>query len=78
MIAKHTFISSYVNKGKSANGSKKTKKKRDYDLNTNFRAYTVGDVVLKIDSAKKVGQSPKLRSQWKGPYSGRNKIPRSI
>jgi ribosomal protein L21E len=30
------------------------RQKRDYDLNTNFRAYTVGDVVLKIDSAKKV------------------------
>jgi len=44
------------------------RQKRDYDLNTNFRAYTVGDVVLKIDSAKKVGQSPKLRSPWKGPY----------
>lgn len=44
------------------------RQKRDYDLNTNFRTYTVGDVVLKIDSAKKVGQSPKLRAPWKGPY----------
>lgn len=30
--------------------------------------YNIGDVVLRIDSATKVGQSSKLRSPWKGPY----------
>ena len=28
----------------------------------------VGDLVYKLDSAKKVGQSPKLQQVWKGPF----------
>ncbi|CAC5407142.1 unnamed protein product [Mytilus coruscus] len=42
--------------------------KQDYDLNLNFRKYCVGDIVLKLDTARKVGISPKLKAPWKGPY----------
>lgn len=44
------------------------RQKRDYDLRIRQHQYSVGDVVLKIDSATKVGQSSKLKSPWKGPY----------
>ena len=44
------------------------RQKRDYDLRTFQRTYSVGDIVLKLDSATKVGQCPKLKPPWKGPY----------
>ena len=48
--------------------STQERQKRDYDLRTNQRSYEVGDVVLKIDSATKIGQSSKLKPPWKGPF----------
>ena len=44
------------------------RQKKDYDVNINYRTCKVGDVVLKIDTARKIGISPKLKSPWKGPY----------
>jgi len=44
------------------------RQKRDYDLRMKQHSYDVEDVVLKIDSATKIGQSSKLKSPWKGPY----------
>jgi hypothetical protein len=38
------------------------RQKKDYDVNINYRTYKVGDVVLKIDTARKIGISPKLKS----------------
>ncbi|VDI11720.1 Hypothetical predicted protein [Mytilus galloprovincialis] len=48
--------------------SAQKRQKQDYDLNLNFRKYCVGDIVLKLDTARKVGISPKLKAPWKGPY----------
>ena len=44
------------------------RQKRDYDLKLKVQTYEVGDLVYKLDSAKKVGQSPKLQKIWKGPF----------
>ena len=44
------------------------RQKRYYDTNLYQNTYNLGDVVLKIDSARKLGQSSKLKSPWKGPY----------
>ena len=44
------------------------RQKRDYDLRVNLKKYNIGDVVYKINSASKVGQSKKLQSPWLGPY----------
>ena len=44
------------------------RQKRDYDLRVNLKKYNMGDVVYKINSATKIGQSKKLRSPWLGPY----------
>ena len=32
------------------------------------QSYEAGDLVYKLDSAKKVGQSQKLQKVWKGPF----------
>ena len=44
------------------------RQKCDYDLRVNLKKYNVGDVVYKINSAIKIGQSKKLQSLWLGPY----------
>ena len=44
------------------------RQKHDYDLRVNVKKYNVGDVVYKINSASKIGQSKKLQSLWLGPY----------
>ena len=49
-------------------GLAQCRQKKDYDMNINQKQYNVGDIVLKIDSATKLGQSSKLKSPWKGPY----------
>ena len=48
--------------------SSQIRQKRDYDLKLYQTSYVVGDLVYKLDSATKVGQSSKLKSPWKGPY----------
>ena len=42
--------------------------KRDYDMKLKVVSYETGNLVYMIDSAKKVGVSPKLSPVWKGPY----------
>ncbi|CAG2217874.1 unnamed protein product [Mytilus edulis] len=54
--------------------SAQKRQKQDYDLNLNFRKYCVGDIVLKLDTARKVGISPKLKAPWKGPYVEREEV----
>ena len=44
------------------------RQKRDYDLRVVERKYNAGDLVYKIDSTSRVGQSRKLRSPWCGPF----------
>ena len=44
------------------------RQKKDYDSKILQNSFEIGDVVLKVDSAKKTGQSPKLKPPWKGPY----------
>ena len=44
------------------------RQKRDYDMKLKVVSYEIGDRVYVIDSAKKVGVSPKLQPIWKGPY----------
>lgn len=44
------------------------RQKRDYDLRLVEHQYEPGDLVYKVDSSTKIGQSKKLRSPWKGPY----------
>ena len=49
--------------------SSQLRQKKDYDLRLKVKTYEVGDLVYKLDSAKKVGQSPnKLQQVWKGPF----------
>jgi len=43
-------------------------KPRDYDLRIVQHAYQEGDLVYKLDSSSKIGQSSKLRSPWMGPF----------
>ena len=51
------------------------KQKKDYDSRLAFNTYNVGDVVYMFDSSRKIGFSPKLRSDpWKGPFVVTNKI----
>ncbi|XP_033757508.1 uncharacterized protein LOC117339906 [Pecten maximus] len=44
------------------------RQKRTYDLNLHTSKYSLGDAVFKLDTSKKIGQSPKLKSPWVGPY----------
>ena len=44
------------------------RQKKYYDSNFVVKSYNVGDVVLKIDSATKIGKSSKLKAPWKGSY----------
>lgn len=44
------------------------RQKKDYDVITNQQLFNVGDVVLKTNSASKVGQSRKLKQPWRGLY----------
>ena len=48
--------------------SSQMRQKRDYDLKLKTQSYEAGDLVYKLDSAKKVGQSPKLQKVWKGTF----------
>ena len=43
-------------------------RQKNYDVNINYRTYKVRDMVLKVDTARKIGISPTLKSPWKGPY----------
>ena len=44
------------------------RQKRDNDTRISMRNYSVGDMVYCLDSTRKVGKSPKLKSSvWKGP-----------
>ena len=47
--------------------SSQCQQKRNYDLRLKTNTYEPGDIVYQLDSAKKVGQSSKLRHVWKGP-----------
>ena len=47
--------------------SAQLRQKKDYDLRVKLHPYEVGDLVYRIESLKKVGQSPKLQQVWKGP-----------
>ena len=44
------------------------RQKRDYDINARSAKNAVGDVVLLMNSATRVGQSKKLKPLWKGPF----------
>lgn len=44
------------------------RQKRDYDMRLVEHYYNPGDIVYKLDSITKVGQSSKLRPPWTGPY----------
>jgi len=45
------------------------RQKNDYDSRLAYKAYNVGDLVYFLDISRKVGLSPKLRSDpWKGPF----------
>ena len=43
------------------------RQQRDYDLKLKVNTYEVGDLVYVLDTARKVGLSPKLQKVWKGP-----------
>ena len=47
--------------------STQMRQKGDYDLKLKIHSYEVGDLVYRLDTAKKVGFSPKLQQVWKGP-----------
>ena len=44
------------------------RQKRDYDIHANAATYAIGDVVMLMNSASKVGRSRKLTALWKGPF----------
>jgi hypothetical protein len=44
------------------------RQKRDYDMRLVEHQYHAGDLVYKVDSSTKIGQSKKLRSPWMGPF----------
>jgi len=44
------------------------RQKKDYDLRSKQKSYSIGDAVYKRDTATKLGQSKKLKPPWKGPY----------
>ena len=48
--------------------SSQEQQKRDYDLQLRVTTYEIGDLVYVLDSARKIGLSPKLQPTWKGPY----------
>ena len=44
------------------------RQKKDYDTRISMRMYDVGDLVYFLDSTRKIGKSPKLKShKWRGP-----------
>jgi hypothetical protein len=47
--------------------STQKRQKRDYDIKLSSTLYQKGDLVYKLDSSTKVGQSSKLKPVWKGP-----------
>ena len=47
--------------------SYQNRQQRDYDLKLKVNTYEVGDLVYVLDTARKVGLSPKLQKVWKGP-----------
>ena len=44
------------------------KQKNNYDYRVHFNDYKVGDYVWLFNPKRKVGLSPKLQSNWEGPY----------
>ena len=44
------------------------RQKRDYDVNIHTTKYKVGDAVLLVNSATKIGQCKKLQPLWLGPF----------
>ncbi|VDI46658.1 Hypothetical predicted protein [Mytilus galloprovincialis] len=50
-------------------GAIRATENRQTGFYTEFHGFrTRGDIVLKLDTARKVGISPKLKAPWKGPY----------
>ncbi len=47
---------------------KQARQKRNYDLKSYCRTYTVGDLVYKLDDSTEIGVSKKLKPPWVGPY----------
>ena len=47
--------------------SSQLRQKQDYDTRLAVSKYQIGDLVYKLDSSTKIGQSSKLRPVWKGP-----------
>ena len=47
--------------------SAQERQKRDYDLKLSRKSYMKGDLVYKLDSTTKIGQSSKLKPVWRGP-----------
>jgi len=43
------------------------RQKKDYDVRLNQHQYETGDLVYRVNSATKIGQSKKLQAIWKGP-----------
>jgi len=52
--------------GKTLKEHKKAKER--LFLNSNQNTYNRGDMVFKLDTTRKVGVCPKLKSPWKGSY----------
>lgn len=48
--------------------TEQARQKREHDQNAFVKHYEVGDAVLLINSATKIGQSKKLQPLWTGPY----------
>lgn len=48
--------------------SASNKQKSEYDYSAKFQPYKDGDLVWLYDPKRKVGLSPKLQSNWDGPY----------
>eukprot|EP00105_Crassostrea_gigas_P034766 XP_019918914.1 PREDICTED: uncharacterized protein LOC109617395 [Crassostrea gigas] len=48
--------------------SASNKQKSEYDYSAKFQPYKDGDLVWQYDHKRKVGLSPKLQSNWDGPY----------
>ena len=43
------------------------RQRKDYDMKLKVNTYEIGDLVYVLDTARKVGFSPKLQQVWKGP-----------
>ena len=48
-------------------GASQRRQKRDYDVQLREHRYHLGDLVYRLNSASKIGQSSKLNAPWDGP-----------